>query len=866
MLDTLFLNVLDMTKAASLVILAVMGARLLLRRVPKAVSYALWLVVLFRLLCPVGFQSPVSLLPEIKPTAEEYNLEDQPISFSGAGMAAYRAVGDVLNGGIDTQRVATDLTDAQGNTVYVSTDMGDVWILFGSYVWGLGLCAMALYSGGSFLALKRKLGEALPLQKGVYLVGGIDSPFVMGRKIYLPEGLEDREQTYILAHERHHIRRGDPLWKALGFLALAVHWFNPLVWLAFVLACRDMEMSCDEAVVKTFGPEIRGDYCASLLKIATGKRIIAGAPLAFGEGDPKGRIRNLAKWKKPIVWISIGAAVLCLALAVCLLTDPVREKNVGRIHYFGVVKALEQDAQKTLILDCEDGRELVFQIAADYQVPPEIAVGATVMVQRAMHTEEWVAARVAITAGSMTETMEEAIESAILLMGGSEEDRNAFACASFVQTSRIVDGVGSHIGGTAFRTERVEVYGLALHQVYTYEEGVLEERSGSHIPVVITFRVTDGGQYVLEEYWMPRDGSYYIQDLREKFGVMNVPDTQDYIDSQQAECLAKARAHFGITAPPVLPPENVPPATESFPAFELTKVPENQATPLDYITPEYDRERALHEGAVLLENGWAVANTDAWDSFLQRVKLRLPARVRTVVLADGQIAFIREILYDGNLFQARVGLLQGGALADTWLRNYAYLQTFYGKNDAEAFVLTNQKLETTPQWGNMVFPSEEGYQLVYQHVPVTWVKPELPEQVVSAKLMLEEQSLAELTDGAKLQSLMELLSKAEYMEKANSYSVFEPLALVLEAADGTVMRCPIGTQQDTIRIDIYFFDYGPGRVERDGENHFRNAILEMVRHFGLEDWPRALTDYCMANGIEPPGHSLKVIVGEEPHG
>lgn len=719
MLDTLFLSVLDMTKAGSLVILVVMAARLLLRRVPKAVSYALWLVVLFRLLCPVGFQSPVSLLPELKPTADTYNLENQPISFSGAGMAAYQAVGDVLNGGIDAQRVATDLKDAQGNTVYVSTDMGDVWLLFGSYVWAAGVFALVLYSGISFLSLKRKLREAVPQETGVYLVGGIDSPFVMGRKIYLPEGLADRERAYILAHERHHIRRLDPVWKALGFLALTVHWFNPLVWLAFVLACRDMEMSCDEAVVKTFGPEIRGDYAASLLKIATGKRIIAGAPLAFGEGDPKGRIRNLAKWKKPVLIVSIIAVVLCLALAVCLLTDPVRETNVGRSTYFGIVKALEQDLQNTLILDCEDGRELVFRIDPEYPIPEEVTVGDTVMVRRAMHTEELIATRVAITAESMSATLEEAIESAILLMGASKEDGDAFACASFVRTSREVDGVGSPIGGTAFRTERVKVYGVALHQTYTYADGKLEEQSGSHIPVVITFRVTDGGQYVLEEYWMPRDGSYYVKDLREKFGTLNVPDTQKYIESQQAECLAKARAHFGIKEFPVLPPENIPAGTEGITAFELTRVPENESIPLEDISASYDREAAIRDGAVILEYGWARENTEIWDSFAEQVEKKIPARVRTVAIHEGKVSFVRDILYDGNLFQAQTGLLEDGGFAMILRQNYAYLQTFRGSRGAENFVtcvLTNQKLETPPQWLNTAYPSDTGDQLVYQAV------------------------------------------------------------------------------------------------------------------------------------------------------
>jgi len=166
---------------------------------------------------------------------------------------------------------------------------------------------------------------ASPLRDNIYLADEIHSPFVMGLfrpKIYLPSEMEEREQSYIILHEQHHIRRLDHIAKALAFAALCIHWFNPLVWAAFILSGKDMEMSCDEAVVRKLGPEIRGDYSASLLSLATGKHIMAGMPLDFGEGNTKDRIKNLASWKKPALWVVLVAVIACAALAVCLLTNP----------------------------------------------------------------------------------------------------------------------------------------------------------------------------------------------------------------------------------------------------------------------------------------------------------------------------------------------------------------------------------------------------------------------------------------------------------------------------------------------------------------------------------------------------------------
>lgn len=325
MLDSIFMQVLDMSNTASIVILVVLLARLLLKKAPKVFSYALWAVVLCRLLCPFTFEAPVSVMPEMASVSQDYSLSEAPVSVLGAAEAAYHAVGDALNGGLGVQDIRTTEKDEAGRTKYVGSLWWDVWILFGQYVWIAGMGAMLLYSAGSYLKIRKKLLVVVPLRDNIFLADDIKSPFVVGLfrpKIYLPCNLEEKEQEYIILHEQYHIRRRDHIVKALAFLALAIHWFNPLVWVAFTLASKDMEMSCDEAVIGKIGDDVRADYSASLLTLATGRRIIAGTPLAFGEGDTKGRIRNLANWRKPAFWVVLISVVACIALAVGLLTNP----------------------------------------------------------------------------------------------------------------------------------------------------------------------------------------------------------------------------------------------------------------------------------------------------------------------------------------------------------------------------------------------------------------------------------------------------------------------------------------------------------------------------------------------------------------
>ena len=314
--------VFNMSVTASAVIVFVLLARLLLKKAPKIFSYALWAVVLFRLLCPVSITTNLSLL----------GLFDAPVTETTTHTTAVEYIPqDVVHTPAPEVKLpvpgvnhAVNKALPQGEE-QTAADPLEAPVVLATLVWLAGIGVLAVYSVVSLLRLRRKLVGAVPLRDNIYLADYIDSPFVMGispPKIYLPSSLSEQEQGYIILHEQHHIRRGDHIMKALAFLALCVHWFNPLVWMAFVLSSKDMEMSCDEAVVKKLGEGIRADYSASLLSLATGRRIIAGTPLAFGEGDTKGRIKNLLNWKQPKLWITVTAAVACVAVVAACAANP----------------------------------------------------------------------------------------------------------------------------------------------------------------------------------------------------------------------------------------------------------------------------------------------------------------------------------------------------------------------------------------------------------------------------------------------------------------------------------------------------------------------------------------------------------------
>jgi len=337
---TFFPKLLNMSLTGTVAIICVLLLRLLLKKAPKVISYALWAIVLFRLLCPVSIESGLSL----------FGLMEAPTVDTVTGTNSIQYVPE----NIVHMEVPAVMPPAPGvsETINSTLQQGkeqaaakpiEIAVVVGTYVWLAGVLAMAVYSVASYFKLKKRLLTAYPLQENIYLVDEITTPFVMGLfrpRIYLPSDIEKRQMSYIIFHEKHHIQRGDHIWKGLAFLALSIHWFNPFAWLAFLCAGKDMEMSCDEAVVKKLGAEILADYTASLLSLATGKHIIAGVPLAFGEGDTKGRILNLARWKKPTFWVVLVAVIACVALSITLLTNPEKvkleydeEENISTVEH-----------------------------------------------------------------------------------------------------------------------------------------------------------------------------------------------------------------------------------------------------------------------------------------------------------------------------------------------------------------------------------------------------------------------------------------------------------------------------------------------------------------------------------------------------
>lgn len=347
MLEQMFLKVMDMSRMASIVIVAVLLARMLLKRFPKYLSYLLWSVVLFRLLCPVSLESDYSPVPNLNPVFYEYTSEKNAVSPEApdewtvpytdgeAGKAPENA--QVSPG----EAADTQVTDAQAASVQDSLEQEPVapfysdgsvraaeaswqerFILFGKYVWLAGISIMLLYCAISAVMVRDRVSVSIPLKENIYLADEAISPFVMGifnPRIYLPEGLSEKEQEYIILHEKFHIRRFDHIVKPVAFAALCVHWFNPLVWFAFVFFCKDMEMSCDEAVIKRLGETVRADYSASLLALSTQRRIIGGIPVDFGEGDTKDRVKNLAAFRKTKKWVMAVLIAGVAMLIVCLV-------------------------------------------------------------------------------------------------------------------------------------------------------------------------------------------------------------------------------------------------------------------------------------------------------------------------------------------------------------------------------------------------------------------------------------------------------------------------------------------------------------------------------------------------------------------
>ena len=644
----LFLKILNMSIAASWLILAVVLLRLVLKKAPKWMAVLLWGIVALRLMVPISFESALSLIPSAE-TFNAQNIQYETPAISNGIPTVNHTVNPVLG------ETFAPNPGGSVNPLYVLTFIVSV-------IWLVGIAAMLLYAVISYVRVHQSVAERVPYEGNIFLCDHVKSPFILGLvrpKIYLPSNMNTMAMEPVIAHEKAHLARRDHWWKPLGFLILTVHWFNPLCWMAYVLLCRDIELACDEKVIRQMDLDGKKHYSTALLECSAQRRLVTICPLAFGEVGVKERVKNVLNYKKPAFWIIAVAVVACAVVTLCFATnpkqdlpqeqrtvraqiteiedssflvtpvegawelsssdlfrvpiknmppspepqvgdiveitydgfilesDPAQFSNVLSIRVISQAEKLTLDdvvtlSQKGDALTWSDferyqGREVGFGL---YIMRYEIDELFDVLVGGVPDETPWyIYLRVNNEADDRIDIRTEdvstfveahrndvpkviepkpdgggepapeepdfstlseeqaAIRQAILEHNRSADLTGVVPCVSFAELASFV------VDGSDF-AEYIH-YGWALYEEYRVTDSGLETVTGSHAPVAITFREDPSGALTLEEYWQPRDGSYYAQDIREKFPAHIVEDgmdSQKFILQQTQECYAQAVA------------------------------------------------------------------------------------------------------------------------------------------------------------------------------------------------------------------------------------------------------------------------------------------------------------------------------------
>ena len=323
-MSVIFLKLLNLSISASWLVLVVLVLRLVLKRAPKWVNVLLWGMVALRLMVPFSIESALSLIPSAETLSPEVvRFDPAPTITSGVEF-----IDNAVNPSLSESFAAAPL--ASVNPLYV-------WTEIAGWVWLIGLGAMLLYALVSYLRLRRRVSVSLPIRDRIYLCDAISSPFILGvvkPHIYLPSGLDEVQRQNVLAHEQAHLARRDHWWKPLGFALLAVYWFNPVLWLAYTLLCRDIELACDERVIRTMDESAVKTYSTVLLACSMPRKAVITCPLAFGEVGVKERVRNALHYKKPAFWVVAASVAVCVVVAVCFLTNPPTDTDAAGLVGF----------------------------------------------------------------------------------------------------------------------------------------------------------------------------------------------------------------------------------------------------------------------------------------------------------------------------------------------------------------------------------------------------------------------------------------------------------------------------------------------------------------------------------------------------
>ena len=378
-MSEIFLQIINMSISASYIVLAVLLLRLLLKKAPKWITVVLWGIVAVRLVCPFSIESVLSLMPSSEVVSPNIMTDKTPSINTGIPI-----INSTLNPVI-SESFAPNPGD--------SANPLQIWIPILTTIWIVFMATFFIYTVISYVRVRRKIGTAVLYKDNIYQSENVISPFVLGiikPKIYLPFNMNEKEMEHVVAHEMAHIRRKDHLWKPLGFLLLTLHWFNPLMWIGYVLLCRDIELACDEQVIKELDHDARADYSQALLTCSVNRRMIAACPLAFGEVGVKDRVKSVLNYKKPAFWIIIVAIVACVVVAVCFLTNPPSDDENKGVYPIGEIFTDYEGVYVTIkSIDTNAGGHTVFNLIWHNQINKEVIYGEPYYIERLEGTE-WV--------------------------------------------------------------------------------------------------------------------------------------------------------------------------------------------------------------------------------------------------------------------------------------------------------------------------------------------------------------------------------------------------------------------------------------------------------------------------------------------
>lgn len=354
---SIFVALLKHCLPACVLIAVVLLARLLLRKAPKWISCALWALVALRLICPFTIESTFSAVPNDVGSGKAVDAWME--SYVPGGYTVIYEDEDGYETAVESGRPPEQSANGSKYVVTgvgvssVPETVGNRILPYLFYGWVFGMTAMLLYAVVSYLRLKHRTAVTVPYAAGVVMCDEIDSPFILGvfrPCIYLPSRMSEPQLSRVLAHEKSHLKRHDHWWKPLGFLLLSVYWFNPLVWVAYILLCKDIEMACDERVVRDMDTEERADYAQALLDCSRSRRVIAACPLAFGEVGVKERVKGVLNFKKPAFWVIAAAVVVCVVIAVCFLTSHKKEdQDLSFLNYKNAISLIGQNGTDSAV-------------------------------------------------------------------------------------------------------------------------------------------------------------------------------------------------------------------------------------------------------------------------------------------------------------------------------------------------------------------------------------------------------------------------------------------------------------------------------------------------------------------------------------